>query len=239
MSQLASSGAPFERVVLSGRQYEPDSLEPLLYQGKDKHGDINFTKITADGIFNTKPCKETIEAFYPGSMLYAPINPKGRLREAEEPARGIKKVTKHGSVECIAGHKMVFLTKDGRLQCYVFGCPVLNPEAREKLIHMGIDVSGITCQLKEQCCPSSLQGRIYRVPREQLKQVNWDVPQFGYRFHLVHKGRTKIERLFGRMKGRFKMAILYRRGIKRIEAHIDKFMALMHIVANLEGSYGV
>ena len=37
------------------------------------------------------------------------------------------------------------------------------------------------------------------------------------------------------MKKRFKMAILYRRGIKKIEAHIDKFMALMHIVANLEG----
>ena len=239
MSQLAKSGAPFERVVLSGRQYEPDSLEPLLHQGKDKHEDMDFTKITADGIFNTKPCKETVETFYPGSMLYAPVNPKGRLKEMKEPARGIKKVTKHGSVECIAGHNMVFLTKDECLQCYVFGCPVFNPEAREKLIHMGIGVSGITCQSKEQCCPRSLQGRIYRVPREQLKQVNWDMPQFGYRFRLVHKLRTKIERLFGRMKKRFKMAIVYRRGIKRIEAHIDKFMALMHIVANLEGSYGV
>jgi len=239
MSQLTNSGAPFERVVLSGRQYEPDSLEPLLFQGKHKHEDMNFTKITTDGIFNTKPCKETIGAFYPGSMLYAPVNPKGRLKEMEEPARGIKKVTKHGSVECIAGHKMVFLAKDERLQCYVFGCPVFNPEAREKLTHMDIDVSGITCQLKEQCCPTAVQGRIYRVPRERLKQVDWDMPQFSYRFHRVHKLRTKIERLFGRMKKRFKMAILYRRGIKKIEAHIDKFMALMHIVANLEGSYGV
>ena len=41
------------------------------------------------------------------------------------------------------------------------------------------------------------------------------------------------------MKKCFKMAILYRRGLKKIEAYIDKFMALMHIVANLEGSYGV
>lgn len=239
MSQLANSGAPFERAALSGRQYEPDSLQPLLSQGKEKHEDINFTKVAADGIFNTKRCKETIEAFYPGSMLYAPINPKGKLKEIEEPARGIKKVTKHGSVECIAGHKMVFLTKDEGLQCYVFGCPVFNPEAREKLKHMDIDVSGITCQCKEQCCAMALQGRIYRVPREQLKQVKWDMPQFSYRFHLVYKRRTKIERLFGRMKKRFKMAILYRRGIRKIEAHIDKFMALMHIVANLTGSYGV
>ena len=40
------------------------------------------------------------------------------------------------------------------------------------------------------------------------------------------------------MKKRFKMTILYRRGINKIKAHIDKFMALVHIVANLEGSYG-
>lgn len=40
------------------------------------------------------------------------------------------------------------------------------------------------------------------------------------------------------MKKRFTMAILYRRGINKIKAHIDKFMALVHIVANLEGSYG-
>ena len=239
ISQLAQSGAPFEKVLLSGRQYEPDSLKPLLSQGKEKHEHMHFAKINADGIFNTKPCKATIEAFYPGAMLYAPVNPKGKLKEQEEPAQGIKIVTKYGNVECIAGHKMVFLTKDVRLQCYVFACPVFNPEARQKLINMGIDVSGITCQCKDQCCPTATQGRIYRVPREHLKQVNWYMPQFSSRFHLVYSLRTKIERLFDRMKKRFKMGIVYRRGIKKIEAHIDKFMALMHIVANLQGSYGV
>ena len=239
MNQLGKSGAPFERVVLSGRQYEPDSLDPLLYQSKQKHENMNFTKIIADGIFNTKPCAKTIQSFYPGARLYAPINPKGKLKEIEGPARGIKKVTKHGSVICIAGHKMVFLTKDEPLQCYVFGCPVFNLEARQKLTHMGIDVSKITCTCEDQCCPTATQGRIYRVPRKQLKQVNWEMPQFSSHFQLVYKLRTKIERLFGRMKKRFKMAVLYRRGVKKIEAHIDKFMALMHIVANLEGSYGV
>ena len=239
MSQLSKSGAPFEQVVLSGRQYEPDSLEPLLQQGKKKHSDMDFTKITADGIFNTKPCVNTIETFYKRAMLYSPVNPKGRLKDLQNPARGIKRVTKHGSVECISENKMVFLTKDEVLQSYVFGCPVFNPEARQKLIHMGIDVSKITCQCKDQCCKTAAHGRIYRVTREQLKQVNWDMPQFSYRFHMVYRLRTKIERLFGQMKKRFKMAILYRRGVKNVEAHIDKFMALMHIVANVKGSYGV
>jgi len=239
MSQLATSGAPFERVVLSGRQYEPDSLDPLLKQGKAKHEHMNFNKTIGDGIFNANPCRETVESYYPGGELYAPVNPKGRLKEYEDPARGIAKVSKYGSVVCIAGHKMVFLTKDENQQSYVFGCPVFNAEARLKLTHMGIDVSSISCQCKEQCCPRALQGRIYRVSRDKLKAVNWDMPQFSFRFHMVYKVRTKIERLFGRMKKRFKMGIVYRRGIKKIEAHIDKFMALMHIVANLEGSYGV
>lgn len=239
MSALGTSGAPFERVVLSGRQYEPDSLDPLVQRGKDKHEDMHFTKFIADGIFNANSCRETIQSYYPGAQLYAPVNPKGKLKEFDHPASGIAKVSKHGSVVCIAGHKMVFLTKDENLQSYVFGCPVFNAEARLKLIHMGIDVSSISCQCKEQCCPKALQGRIYRVSRDKLKALNWDMPQFSYRFHMAYKVRTKIERLFGRMKKRLKMGIVYRRGIKKIEAHIDKFMTLMHIVANLEGSYGV
>ena len=239
MIVLGASGAPLERAVLSGRQYEPDSLDPLLKQSKGKHEQMDFSKVLGDGIFNTNACRETISSYYPGAELYAPVNPKGKSKEFDHPAPGIAKVSKYGSVVCIAGHKMVFLTKDENLQSYVFGCPVFNAEARLKLIHMGIDVSSISCQCKEQCCPRALQGRIYRVSRDKLKAVNWDMPQFSYRFQKVYNIRTKIERLFGRMKKRFKMEIVYRRGIKKIEAHIDKFMTVMHIVANLEGSYGV
>ena len=51
----------------------------------------------------------------------------------ENPARGIAKITKHGNIQCIAGHNMVFLTKDCNLDSYIFSCPVLNEEARKKL----------------------------------------------------------------------------------------------------------
>jgi len=239
ISQLAQSGAPLERVVLSGRQYEPDSLEPLLNKQRHKYENIKLQKINADGIFNTQTCKDTIQRYYPFVELYSPINPKGRLKDFEQPARGIKKVTKHGNVKCIAGHQMVFLSKDENLQAYMFGCPVFNPEARAKLINMGIDVSNITCSCKEQCAPRALNGRLYRAPRKLLKKVNWDRPQFSYRYWFVYKLRTKIERLFGRMKKRFKMAIIYRRGLNNIEAHIDKFMALINIMANIQGYYPV
>ena len=35
---------------------------------------------------------------------------------------------------------MVFLSKDYNLDSYIFGCPVLNSEARCKLEHMGMEV---------------------------------------------------------------------------------------------------
>lgn len=58
MSQLAGSGAPFGCVVLNGKQYEPDSLEPLLEDVVENHPDLDIEKVNADGIFNTQPCRE-------------------------------------------------------------------------------------------------------------------------------------------------------------------------------------
>ena len=44
------------------------------------------------------------------------------------------------NVQCIADHNMVFLSKDYSMDAYIFGCPVLNGEARKKLEHMGQEV---------------------------------------------------------------------------------------------------
>ena len=61
------------------------------------------------------------------------------------------------------------------------------------------------CDKKSECSPNSAIGRIYRVKRGVLSQIDWDNPQFSYHFKLIHSLRTKIERLFSRMKERFKM----------------------------------
>ena len=52
MSQLAGSGAPVGCVLLNGKQYEPDSLEPLLKDLTEKHPELDIEKVNADGIFN-------------------------------------------------------------------------------------------------------------------------------------------------------------------------------------------
>ncbi len=240
MSQLAGSGAPVGCIVLNGKQYEPDSLKPLLVDVKENHPDLNIDKVNGDGIFNNQPCRDTIEEILGEHVeLFASVNPRNK-KDLENPARGIAKITKHGSVQCIALHNMVFLSKDYNIDAYIFGCPVLNEEARKKLEHMGLEVpEQRACERKEECSPNSDIGRIYRVKREMLSQIDWDNPQFSYRFKLVYSLRTKIERLFSRMKERFKTRKLYKRGIDKVRGHILKIMNLMHILANLSGTYGV
>jgi len=105
----------------------------------------------------------------------------------------------------------------------------------------------------KECSPNSEIGFLYRVKREVLSQIDWDNPQYSYRFKLVYslrtkifvcylvytESQTKIERLFSRMKVRFKMKQVYKRGIDKIRGHILKFMNLIHILANLSETYGV
>jgi hypothetical protein len=135
---------------------------------------------------------------------------------------------------------MVFLSKDYSMDTYIFGCPVQNEEARKKLEHMDMEVPEQgECEKREECCPHSGIGRIYRVKREVLSQIDWDNPQFSYRFKLIYSMRTKIERLFSRIKERFKMKHIYKRGVGNIHGHILKFMNLMHLIANVTGTYGV
>jgi len=43
--------------------------------------------------------------------LFSSVNPRNK-KDIENPAKGIEKITKHGSVKCMAGHDMVFLSKD-------------------------------------------------------------------------------------------------------------------------------
>lgn len=186
--------------------YEPDSLQPLLADAVENHSELEIKKVNADGIFNSQPCRETVRGTLGKEVeLFASVNPR-RKKDIEQPARGIAKITTHGSVQCIAGHNMVFLSKDQNLDAYIFGCPVYNEEVRHKLLHMKLEVpEQCACEKKEECCPHAVMGRIYRVPHKMLSQIEWDNPQFSYHFKLIYALRTKIERLFGRMKQRVRM----------------------------------
>ena len=59
-SQLAASSAPLGGVVLNGKQYEPDSLPPLLEDVVENHSELEIQKVNADGIFNSQAYRETV-----------------------------------------------------------------------------------------------------------------------------------------------------------------------------------
>ena len=109
-------------MVLNGKQYEPDSLQPLLEDVVENHSELEIQKVSADGIFKSQACRETLGSRLGKEVeLFASVNPR-RKKEIEQPRRGIAQITQHGSVKCIAGHDLVFLSKDQNLEAYIFGC---------------------------------------------------------------------------------------------------------------------
>ena len=238
VSQLAGSGAPLDVKVISGNAYEPDTMEPLLKKLKERKT-LKIKHINTDGIFNTEPCREMVKEVYSeDAKLVANVNP-GRQKDPKIKARGIKKVTKYGTVKCDAGFEMVCIGKDNTADSLIYGCPVYNKKARSILIHRGKEVPEGACKFKNLCCPNAENGRIFRLKQELVPKVDFDLPQPTLGHWIIHKLRTKIERLFGYLKKRMHMEDVFVRGLRRIEGHVQKYMALTHIVAWQLGRYPV
>ena len=127
----------------------------------ENHSELDIDKVNGDGIFNSQACRNTVrEILGNDAELFASVNPRSK-KDIENPARGIAKITKHGTVQCIAGHEMVFLSKDYNTDSYIFGCPILNEEARRKLEHMGMEVpEQCECERKEECRRMLLSRRL-------------------------------------------------------------------------------
>ena len=236
VAQLAKSGAPVACVVLSGRCWEPATLIPLCLWIKQNYPGLRLRFIVADGIFNNARCREIVRQIL-GAELIANVNP-GNRQDQKAPARGIKQVTKYGVPICAAGNEMVFMGRDQARKAYIMACPVFNPEAQAKLARMGGEVSALSCACKEACAPHAATGRTWRMPRELASVLHWERPELGFAHRVVYKLRTKIERLFGFAKIRLKMEQLYVRGAAAVLGHVRKFMAVIHLIANIKGAYG-
>jgi hypothetical protein len=237
-SQLGHCGAPFSFVLFNGKVDERKSFEPLLEQGKKEHPDFDFKHINADGIFNNAACQKAVKDSYPEAKLYSPVN-SGNRKEKCDVARSILKIKKNGKVICIENQALVYMGRDKQNEAYCFACPVYNPKARRKAEKMNWKDIPDSCKSKSICSPLAEQGRFVRIPCKLLPQLDPMTPQGGYAFWRVYRLRTKIERMFGRLKERFRMAIYSLRGRPSIESLISKHFALLHMLACITGTYGV
>ncbi|WP_438802668.1 transposase, partial [Heyndrickxia coagulans] len=58
------------------------------------------------------------------------------------------------------------------------------------------------------------------------------MPQHGRTFEVLYSARTVIERIFGILKDGYSLRRVHKRGKQAVEAHVDRCMISMHIMAN-------
>lgn len=220
------SGLPLTREVFKGNTPDGKTLETTLETFKAEHPEMaeQLDFILADGIYQTpenqKVTKDVLQA-----KLVAPINPRNR-KDKPTSARGIEKINRYGTPICISEHKMDLRGSDREKGQYIYTCPVFHPNARQE---------GLTCPLSNhvECCNGAAQGRVFRLDFDQAPQVDVELPQHGRKFKVLYSARTIIERIFGILKDGYSLRRVHKRGKQAVEAHVDRCMISMHIMANM------
>ncbi|WP_035200624.1 transposase, partial [Heyndrickxia coagulans] len=103
------------------------------------------------------------------------------------------------------------------------------------VFHPNAKQEGLTCPLANhaECCNGAAQGRVFRIDFDQTPQVDVELPQHGRTFEVLYSARTVIERIFGILKDGYSLRRVHKRGKQAVEAHVDRCMISMHIMANM------
>ena len=98
-SVFATLSSLLRKPLLNGKQYEPDSLKPLLVDVKENHPNLDIDKVNVadpatrrgDGIFNSQPCRDIIgEILGEHVELFASVNPRNKKDIENHKARNLK-----------------------------------------------------------------------------------------------------------------------------------------------------
>lgn len=215
---------PLTREVCKGGMHDGLTLEPTLKRFKAEHpkqaGQVRF--VLADGIYQSESNQKITQDML-GAKLVAPINPRNHKDKPVE-ANGIEKINRYGIPVCLSGHNMELKGSDRQNEQFIFMCPVFNPQAKQE---------GLVCPHANhiRCCNGATQGRIFRVDFAQTPQVDSEFSQHSRTFDRIYDARTGIERLFGMLKDGYSMRRVHKRGKKAVEAHVDRCMLTLHLMA--------
>ncbi|MCJ7843393.1 transposase [Lederbergia sp. NSJ-179] len=113
---------------------------------------------------------------------------------------------------------------DREKEQYIFTCPVFHSKAKQ---------DGPTCPFAKhvECCNGATQGRAFRVGFSLTPQVDPELPQHSRTYKALYSNRTIIERIFGIMTDGYSLRRVHKRGKQAVEAHVDRCMMTMHIMA--------
>lgn len=229
LSTPSRSALPISWFVDRGERYDGRFLEPLLNQFIERYPLFeNISHVIGNGTFGSKENKEITMAKLKAKLV-TPINPR-RCKEIQNPARGIKKITKYGQPICIADFPMVLHTRSVKTKEYIWVCAKFHPESPAY-------EEDFVCEFKERCSKGRY-GRAYRTKAEAFPQIDWELPQFSKEGKGLLALRTTIERDISWLKEGLKMESLWKRGKKNVIAHVAKCLLSMHIVASVAHKVG-
>lgn len=218
------SGLPLTREVCKGGTSDAVTLKPTLERFQAEHKEMveGIEFVLADGIYqsagNQEATKDILKA-----KLVAPINPRNRKDQPVQ-ARGIEKINRYGIPVCINNLQLELKGCDRQKEQFIYTCPVFNPQAKEE---------GLTCPHAHhiRCCNGASQGRVFRVDFARTPQVDPEFPQHSRTYDDLYDLRTDIERIFGMLKDGYSMRRVHKRGKQAVEAHVDRCMISMHLMA--------
>lgn len=87
------------------------------------------------------------------------------------------------------------------------------------------------CPVKEQCCPNTKHGRIFRTRASDYPFLDWNSPQYGYHRQVVGALRLANERIISRLKENLSSDKLFKQNDFNVEAHVAKSLVAQHIFA--------
>jgi len=220
-SELPISGMAFNARVYDGEAEKV--LIPLLKQVDEEYPALKeqVDTILADGAFDSKANREACNIL--NASLLAPINPRNHKEFLATKSRGIARIDKYGVPHCIENYKLHLLTKDTKLNQYIWGCPVFNPDCR---------IEGLSCSKKDECSPNSQYGRTLRTNKDDYLQIDWENPQHLKSNKKEYCGRTSIERTISRVKRCLPFERFWNRGKKALQAHIDRAILALNMFAS-------
>lgn len=121
---------------------------------------------------------------------------------------------------CEAGHAFDFLGRDLTGGRYLWSAPNADDG--------GPVCAG--CPLVAACLAAGGRRRHLRVQRADFPQIDWDHPQHQGRHRATYRLRTGVERAIKRLKIDLDGEHLTRRDARRVQAHFDRRLLVVHLL---------
>jgi hypothetical protein len=199
-----------------------DTLGPHLRELVDRFPGIVgvVLVVLADGAYRSEDNKQVVASLLPGATFHVPAPSHKTPQAVADRYPGIEKFTPTGVPVCAEGHRFEMVGRDIHGQMYCWKAP---DGENGRLVCTG-------CPLRSRCGRSNGKRRTLRTRRKDFPQIDWDHPQHLDRNRRLIQRRTSVERMIKRIKVDLRGEILTRRDARRVQAHFDKRLLVLHLL---------